>query len=799
MHESEANSSKYGEFGIIEGLPDASLVLDLRALKARLEELGLAQPLLLSSEAGVHPSLILGLLSLIEIRASNAVARESFLLEDTDGRFQAIGLSPESQPALIRLLQSLLADKKCSSECLDFVSPSGLTRPWDVRVSMPVAGDWSQILVSLSPEVIACDESGLGSLLQDRRLLETMTFGFALHEMLFDPAGTPIDYRFLAVNAAFEHITGLNRVSILGRRVLEVLPYTEPHWLETYGKVVLTGEPVSIEQYSRELDRYYEVWAWSPSPGRFAVLVEDVSRRVKSERALAELERRTRNERSILASILDSIQEVVIWKDPAGAFLGCNPTTERLYGKSAEMLLGKTDRDLLPEPTASENMREDRKVFESGEPSRSEGWIVHPTGARRFMERIKAPFLDEKGLPAGVTVVSRDITERHCAETIVAARYHVLEYARAHSSEELLRKALDLAEELTGSEVSFFLTLDDNAREYSLQAWSTKTLEKYCGMAERSRHFPIATAGVWTDCLRERRPVIHNDYPALAHRKGLPPGHLHLSRELLAPIIRDDKIVGILAVGNKAAPYDDIDVLSASQLADQLWEVTQNKIGEERLRKALAEKQTLLQELFHRTKNSMQLINAMMELKKQELGEGPHTKVFDDIQGKILAMALVQEKIYRSGDLSSIDLGDYITELAVLLEDGAPVRPDGVTLRVKEFSKVSVSVDSAIPCGILVSELVSNSLSHAFPAGMKGCINLEVGGSDGGELWIEERDDGIGLPEGFDPRRSPNLGLKTVVGIGEEQLHGHVSFGQAKPGFSCRVTFKDQYRRINLD
>ncbi len=110
-------------------------------------------------------------------------------------------------------------------------------------------------------------------------LFHEMIDAFALHEIICDAEGSPVDYRFLAVNPAFERMTGLQARDILGRTVLEVLPGTEQHWIESYGHVALTGEPAHFDSYSAELDAYYEVRAYQPAPGLFACIFTDVSHR----------------------------------------------------------------------------------------------------------------------------------------------------------------------------------------------------------------------------------------------------------------------------------------------------------------------------------------------------------------------------------------------------------------------------------------------------------------------------------------------------------------------------------------
>ena len=119
-----------------------------------------------------------------------------------------------------------------------------------------------------------------------RTLFNEMTEGFAVHEIICDEQGVPSDYRFLEVNPAFESLTGLKRENVIGRTVREVLPGEDPHWIETYGAVALTGKPIHFENYSPALDRHYDVYAYSPAPRQFAALFMDVSDRRQMEEAV---------------------------------------------------------------------------------------------------------------------------------------------------------------------------------------------------------------------------------------------------------------------------------------------------------------------------------------------------------------------------------------------------------------------------------------------------------------------------------------------------------------------------------
>lgn len=231
-----------------------------------------------------------------------------------------------------------------------------------------------------------------------------------------------------------------------------------------------------------------------------------------------------------------------------------------------------------------------------------------------------------------------------------------------------------------------------------------------------------------------------------------------------------------------------------------MFDIDSQKEGEGRLRTTIAEKESLLSELYHRTKNSMQLINAMLELKKHEVGNPLVSSAFEDIENKILAMALVQEKLYQADTISSIDLGAYVEDLMELFH--AEMAPAGKRIEFRasqsEMETVEVTADVAIPCGLILSELVGNSVAHGFHSRDSGSISVSVYKDRLGEIHIEEWDDGVGLPEGYDPRTAGRVGLRTVIGIGEEQLHGMFSFGTRSTGFSCALRFKDIYypRRV---
>jgi len=188
---------------------------------------------------------------------------------------------------------------------------------------------------------------------------------------------------------------------------------------------------------------------------------------------------------------------------------------------------------------------------------------------------------DAQEKPVRMIGTIQDITERKQIEQIMLARLRLVEFAAAHSVDELLQATLDEAEILTDSQIGFYHFVEADQNNLALQSWSTRTVREFCKSEGPKLHYPVEQAGVWTDCIHERRAVIHNDYASLPHRKGLPDGHAEVVRVLTIPVIRQDKIVAILGVGNKLQNYVEKDVELVLRLADLSWDIVERKLTEE--------------------------------------------------------------------------------------------------------------------------------------------------------------------------------------------------------------------------
>lgn len=218
-------------------------------------------------------------------------------------------------------------------------------------------------------------------------------------------------------------------------------------------------------------------------------------------------------------------------------------------------------------------------------------------------------------------------------------------------------------------------------------------------------------------------------------------------------------------------------------------DITERKAADEKIKNALAEKETLLRELYHRTKNNMQVICSLLEMQSVDVNDSKLKGILLDTQNRIYSMALVHQKLYQARDLSKINLNDYINDLVILLIGSYQVKSQKVSF-IREMDDVYVLIDTAIPCGLILNELVSNALKYAFPDDREGIIRVSLHRSENGEVRLEVKDNGIGLPAGFDVRKNGRLGMKSIFALGERQLNGKVEF-VAGEGLTCNITFID--------
>ena len=363
-------------------------------------------------------------------------------------------------------------------------------------------------------------------------------------------------------------------------------------WLEVFGAPI------------RDVDG--RVWA-------SLVSFHDITARKRAQEDLV-------REKAFIDAVFDSVPGLLYLYDYEGRIVRWNRKHEAMTGYTAEEMAGKTLLDWYKDDEQSQQavLAGIKTTMETGF-GEAEAELQRKDGSKIPMYFTASPMtLFGKQYFAGIGI---DIAERKRSEKMLHLRILLIEYSLNHSLEEVLQKALDEVSELTASPIGFYHFVEEDQKTLSLQTWSTRTLAEFCRTEGHGMHYGVDRAGVWVDCVRERKPVVHNDYASLPHRKGLPEGHASVVRELVVPVIKDQKIVAILGIGNKPSDYTDEDVRTVSFLADVTWEIVGRKIAEQ----ALKESEAKLAALFA----SMAEMVVLHELVVDESGRAVNYRIID--------------------------------------------------------------------------------------------------------------------------------------------------------------------------
>lgn len=309
--------------------------------------------------------------------------------------------------------------------------------------------------------------------------------------------------------------------------------------------------------------------------------------------------------------------------------------------------------------------------------------------------------------------------------------------------------------------------------------------------------------GITSHIIRMREPLVLNQNTAQAlERMGAKVIGNPARSYLGVPIIVGEDVTGVISIQSieREGMFDESNVRLLETIAAtvgaaiqnaQLYGAMQEEVvvrqrAEEEIKLSLREKEVLLKEIHHRVKNNLQIITSLLNLQSAQLKDPEALMLFRESQSRVRSMALIHEKLYQSKDLARVDFDSYVRDLIVFLFRSYATNPDKIRTHI-ETQGMFLDIDTAIPCGLIISELVTNTLKYAFPEGQRGNLYVGLGRADDGMLMLEVRDDGVGFPADFDWRKSDSLGLQLVSTL-SAQLHGTVEV-DGKDGASFKLSF----------
>ena len=245
------------------------------------------------------------------------------------------------------------------------------------------------------------------------------------------------------------------------------------------------------------------------------------------------------------------------------------------------------------------------------------------------------------------------------------------------------------------------------------------------------------------------------------------------------PLLKPGRLIGALYLENGLLPnvFTRARVTLLQALASQAAISLENARLYEILQASLSEKQSLLKEVHHRVKNNLQLISSLLSLQAERAEDSAVAALFADSRNRVRAMALVHENLYRAGDFGKVAMASHIQTLCAHLTGVYAVRDRAIELML-QIGDCQMNLDRAVPCGLLVNELVSNALKHAFPEGRSGCVRVELQSQPGSEVRLLVSDDGVGLAPQIVLGHSESLGLQLVEDL-TKQLNGSIRVDRA--------------------
>ena len=474
------------------------------------------------------------------------------------------------------------------------------------------------------------------------------------------------------------------------------------------------------------------------------ILGEELEARVaenkQAQQALSESEH-------LLNTLFDSVQDGIMVADAkTQRYLMANASMCRMLGYSLDELMKLSLKDLHPEEDLPDVIREFERMAKDETSSAQNVPVKRKDGTVLYAD-ISSGQLMINGV-ACLVGVFRDITERR-------------------KQEQALRESDGRFKSIVENVAEMFFIADSSLHAIYI---SQRCLDIYgYSSAEMT-----ASPTLWIDSIHPQDRAAFAKHVLDEMHRGAKSVHDYR-------IIRKDGTVRwVRGVATS--------VLGADGTLQHVYGTLMDITEYESLRSSLQEKEVLLKEIHHRVKNNLQIIISLMRLESRAFSEERIQAVLKDLETRIRAMALVHEHLYHSSDLAKIGFKDYLKGLCEELFRTYGADSGRIRLEI-DAEAVALDIERAIPCGLIVNELLTNAIKHAFPGNRKGVLRVAIRNIPDNEVEILVSDDGIGIPETLDITHAESLGLQLVFTLAENQLKGRVELERAS-GTQFRIRFR---------
>lgn len=434
-----------------------------------------------------------------------------------------------------------------------------------------------------------------------------------------------------------------------------------------------------------------------------------------------------------------------------GKYTDCNSSAERMLEGTKAQIIGKTLWDLAPEvqpngQSSSQIAMDCLNQALAGEHQRFE-WMQRSLTGREFDAEVSLIRIQIDGTVA-VQAIFRDITEKKKAE-------------------EALRQSEEKYRSLSEASPNAIYIINQDATIAYANNYALRMLRKSMTDVKGRRLmdvFPTDDADMLIQIIigvfQHGHDVRRDD------RVTGPDGKDHWLSSIYTPL-KDDagRVTAVLFVS---------------------YDITERKVMENQIATSLREKEFLLKEIHHRVKNNLQVISSLLSMQADKATDKNVIDSLTDSQNRVKSIALVHEKLYQSKSLDRIEYGDYLVKIVNHLFDTYNVNPSQVT-RTLHAENIFVDINQAVPCSLIINEMLTNTLKYAFPDGRKGEITIDFS-TDGKNYILKYHDNGIGIPENISFEHTESLGMKLIYGL-TQQLNGTVDLIRGDGGTTFVVTF----------
>jgi PAS domain S-box-containing protein len=574
-----------------------------------------------------------------------------------------------------------------------------------------------------------------------KALFDRSLYGVFVHDF----EGRLLDANKAALNLAGYKEEGIPKVN-LSTLLDEDQLLTARECLDEIKKLGYQREPT---QYRLTRTDGGEVWVETEAsllcqagvPYGILEIARDITEQKRAGQALRESEKKYR-------TIFESLSDVYYRTDRQGRVTEISPSVRRQAGYDPEDVIGHPVTDFYQDPSAWKEF--DRRLRKSGSVNDYELRLKGKDG-RVFDVSVSSQIvLDERGNAIGVEGVLRDITARKRAEDAL------------RESEEKFRTMVE-------NSLQGLIILQDDRIVYANEA-----LARILGF-DLEELLALPPEKIYELVHPAEREMIWSRMADRLEGKEVP------SRYEFRVFGKEGSTIWLELVSNR------IEYQGEPALLGAVIDVTEHKQAEERIRASLGEKEVMLREIHHRVKNNMQIILSLLRIQSRSIPERKTREMFKQSQNRIRSMALIHETLYKSGDLANIDFTDYIARMGTHLLSIYKEELGDVSIS-QEAEGVFLDINRAIPCGLLISELLSNALKHAFPMKKKGKVVIKMSKDKRNKYFLMVKDTGVGFPEGLDFRATETLGLQ-LVGDLVHQLRGSIELKKG-PGTEFVVRFR---------